>query len=222
MAYLRSILGLHTWGFTVQSLLCVFQCYSRLLCATLGPLWWVLCGRAAQDYSGLLWSHCGRCAVEGRGSVGYSGPTLADVLRKGYCGGAKRILLNYFRATFYSQPLWATVEWMCCAIRLLTGILWSMCRMSGGGCAMEGLVAGALKSQNPTVLRVRKITSLRNSSALWKRYFELLRDHFNQCAVEELLWATQELLCATQESLWPVCCGRATLSYSGITLASVL
>ena len=36
-----------------------------------------------------------------------------------------------------------------------------------------------------------------------------------ECAVEGLLWATQG-------SLWPVCCGRATLGYSGITLASVL
>ena len=47
---------------------------------------------------------------------------------------------------------------------------------------------------------------------LWKSYFGLL---FGQCAVEELSWATQG-------SLWPVCCGRATLGYSGITLASVL
>ena len=110
---------------------------------------------------------------------------------------------------------------------------------------MEGLVAGVLKSQNLTVLQVRKITSLRNSSVLWKSYFGLVRDHFGQCAVEELLWATQgslwpvccgraklgysdhfgqcavkELLWATQGSLWPVC--RATLGYSGITFASAL
>ena len=50
---------------------------------------------------------------------------------------------------------------------------------------------------------------------LWKSNFALLRDHFGQCAVEELLWATQG-------SLWPACCGRATLVYSGMTLASVL
>ena len=62
---------------------------------------------------------------------------------------------------------------------------------------------------------MRKTTSLRNSSVLWERYFELLRDHFGQRAVEELSWATQG-------SLWGVCCGRATLGYSGITLASVL
>ena len=43
----------------------------------------------------------------------------------------------------------------------------------------------------------------------------LLRDHSGECAVEGLLWATQG-------SPWPVCCGRATLGYSGITLASVL
>ena len=80
---------------------------------------------------------------------------------------------------------------------------------------MEGLVAGVVKSQNPTVPRVRKITSLRNSSVLWKSYFEILRDHFGQSAMEELSWATQG-------SLWPVWCGRTTLGYSGITLASVL
>ena len=33
--------------------------------------------------------------------------------------------------------------------------------------------------------------------------------------MEEILWATQG-------SLWPVCCGRGILGYSGITLASVL
>ena len=61
--------------------------------------------------------------------------------------------------------------------------------------------------------------------------FGLLRDHFGECAVKELLWATQgslwpvcceRAIWATQGSLWPVCCGRDTLSYSGITLASVL
>ena len=100
---------------------------------------------------------------------------------------------------------------------------------------------------------------------LWKGYFGqlrdvccgratlgLLRDHFGQCAVEELLWTThcgratlgysgitlasvlwlprdhsgecavEGLLWATQGPLWPLCCGRATLGYSGITLASVL
>ena len=50
------------------------------------------------------------------------------------------------------------------------------------------------------------------ASELWKSYFGLVRDHFGQRAVEELLWATQG-------SLWPVRCGRATLSYSGISLA---
>ena len=80
-------------------------------------------------------------------------------------------------------------------------------------------------------------------SVLCKSYFGLLRDHSGECAVEELLWATQgslwpaccglltdhfdqcaveELLWATQGSLWPACCGRATLGDSGITLASVL
>ena len=45
-------------------------------------------------------------------------------------------------------------------------------------------------------------------SALWKSYFGLVRDHFGESAVEELLWASQG-------SLWPVCCGRATLASQG-------
>ena len=53
------------------------------------------------------------------------------------------------------------------------------------------------------------------ASVLWKSYFELLRDHSGECAVEDLSRATQG-------SLWPVCCGRATSSYSGITLVSML
>ena len=88
----------------------------------------MLCGRAAQDYSGLLWGHCGRCAVEGA-VWATLGPLCAE---EGRVAGLLRILLNYFGATFYSQLLWATLEWMCCAIRLLKGILWSMWWMSGG------------------------------------------------------------------------------------------
>ena len=53
------------------------------------------------------------------------------------------------------------------------------------------------------------------ASVLWKSYFGLLRDHFGECGVEELLLATQG-------PLWPVCCGRAKLRYSGTTLAGVL
>ena len=53
------------------------------------------------------------------------------------------------------------------------------------------------------------------ASVLWKSYFGLLRDHFGECGVEELLLATQG-------PLWPVCCGRGKLRYSGTTLASVL
>ena len=86
------------------------------------------------------------------------------------------------------------------------------------------------------------------SSVLWKGYFGLLknwllRDHSGECAVEglfgllrghfgqrgveELLWATQGSLWPVEElswagSLWGACCGRATLGYSGITLANVL
>ena len=41
------------------------------------------------------------------------------------------------------------------------------------------------------------------------------QDHFGQCAVEELNWATQG-------PLWPMCCGRAKLGQPGATLASVL
>ena len=40
------------------------------------------------------------------------------------------------------------------------------------------------------------------ASALWKSYFELLRNQFGACAAEELL-------SATQGSLWLVRCGRA-------------
>ena len=47
---------------------------------------------------------------------------------------------------------------------------------------------------------------------LWKSYFGLLRDHFGECGVEELLLATQG-------PLWPVCCA---VRYSGTTLAGVL
>ena len=48
-------------------------------------------------------------------------------------------------------------------------------------------------------------------SVLLKSYFGLLGDHFGECAVEKLLWATQDfgecaveelLLWATQGSLW--------------------
>ena len=66
---------------------------------------------------------------------------------------------------------------------------------------------------------------------LWTSYFGLLKDHFGECAVEELLWPTQGPFCRVRcgkatlgySGLWRVCCGRATtLGYSGITLASVL
>ena len=49
---------------------------SMLLWATLGPLWWMRCGRAA-------WDHFGGCAVLLK-TLGYFGPTLVDVLWKGY------------------------------------------------------------------------------------------------------------------------------------------
>ena len=66
------------------------------------------------------------------------------------------------------------------------------------------------------------------ASVLWKSYyFGLLRDHFGECAVEESYFgllkdyfgecAVEKLLWATQGLLWGVCCGRATLGYSGIT-----
>ena len=59
-----------------------------------------------------------------------------------------------------------------------------------------------------------KITLLRNSPPLKDCQKKSRRNHFGKCAVEKLLWATQG-------SLWPVCCERATLGDSGITLASV-
>ena len=65
---------------------CAAQDYSGLL----GKLWLMCYGRATQDYySGLLWVHCGGCAVEGPVWVSLgplwwtcSGPTLVDVLWK--------------------------------------------------------------------------------------------------------------------------------------------
>ena len=81
-------------------------------------------------------------------------------------------------------------------------------------------------------------------NVLWTSYFGLLKDHFGECAVEELLWPTQGpfwrvccgkatlsysglaveelLLWATQGSLWRVCCGRATLACSGSVLCGLL
>ena len=66
-----------------------------------------------------------------------------------------------------------------------------------------------------STLQLYNYPGITSINVLWKSYVALLRDHFGQCAVEELS-------CATQGSLWPVCCGRAKLRYSGITLASVL
>ena len=64
------------------------------------------------------------------------------------------------------------------------------------------------------------------ASLLWKSYFGLCRNHFGECAVEELLWPTQgpfwRACCGKVAPLWRACCGRATLSYSGTILASVL
>ena len=86
---------------------------------------------------------------------------------------------------------------------------------------IEGFDNRKITSKFPTLKglskKVRSETTLVN--VLWKHLFGLLWDHFGECAVEELLWASQG-------SLWWVCCGRATtlgpLGYSGITLASVL
>ena len=129
----------------------------------------------------------------GRAKLRYSGITLASVLWKSYVA----LLRDHFGQ--------CAVEELSCATQ---GSLWPVC-------------CGRAK------LRYSGITL---ASVLWKSYVALLRDHFGQCAVEELSCAThhfgqcavEELSCATQGSLWPVCCGRAKLRYSGITLASVL
>ena len=84
----------------------------ELVWATLGQLCWLCCGRASVGYSGPTFANVpwrvsvGGCAVEGL--VGYSGLTLVNVLWK-----------------------WATL-----------GPLWRMCcgKASVGGCAVEGLV----------------------------------------------------------------------------------
>ena len=69
-------------------------------------------------------------------------------------------------------------------------------------------------------------------SALWKSYFGLVRDHFGECAMEELLWASHLVRahfgeCAVEELFWAV--GITLMSVlwksycgSGITLVSVL
>ena len=66
----------------------------------------------------------------------------------------------------YSGLVWATLRWVCCATRLLTGILWSMCcgrARVGCGLLWVSLVdvlwkgcANFFKSNNPTVLRLGK------------------------------------------------------------------
>ena len=126
--------------------------------------------------SGSLWPVC--C---GRAKLGYSGTTLGSVLWKSYFGP----LNHHFGQCAVEELLWAT-----------QGSLWPVC------CGRATL----------------GYSGITLASVLWKGYFGPLRDHFGQCAVEEPLWATQGSLC--QGSLWPVCCGRATLGW--ITLASVL
>ena len=70
-----------------------------------------------EDDSGLLWGHCGRCTLEGA--------VWATLVHFGGC--AEEGLVRQGSSLF-----WATLQWVCYAIRLLIGILWSMCWMSGG------------------------------------------------------------------------------------------
>ena len=69
-------------------------------------------------------------------------------------------------------------------------------------------------------------------SVLWKSYFGLLRDHFGECAVvyfgllRALASALWGVCCGSATlgysgSLWPACCGKGILGYSGTTLGSV-
>ena len=188
--------------------------------ATPGSRWPVCCGRAKMGYSGItlaqgpLWPVC--C---GRATLGYSGITLASVLWKGYFG----LLRDHFGQCAVEGLLWAT-----------QGSLWPVC------CGRATLGYSGITLAMCCGSATLGYSGITLASVLWKSYFGLLRDHFGQCAVEELLcqcaveellWAmrdhfgqcaVEELLWASQGSLWGVCCGSATLGYSGITLASVL
>ena len=177
-----------------------------------------------QDYSH---GYFGRCAVEGllKTTLGYFGSTVVDEGWKGHSG-----------ACGVGELVWATPDplwWMCCGRAVcysgppfgcgrVVGVTLGPIRDHFGRCALEE-VLWAIQGSLASVLGYSGITC--------------------QCAVEEVLWATQgslwpvccgraklgysgitleEVLWATQGSLWPVCCGRGTLGYSGITLASVL
>ena len=91
----------------------------ELAWATLGPLPWICCG----------------------GAVGYSGPTLVNVLWRGECG----LLWAHFRECAVEELVWATLGplcWMGCG--RASGLL----RAHFRECAMDGLVwAGVLKSE---------------------------------------------------------------------------
>ena len=99
----------------------------------------------------------------------------------------------------------------------LFGLLWD----HFGECAVEELLWASQGSLwwvccgRATTLGPLGYSGITLASVLWKNYFGLVRDHFGECTVEELLLASQG-------SLWWVRCGRATLGYSGITLVSVL
>ena len=183
----------------------------------------------------------------GRATLSYSGITLGSVLWKRYF----ELIRVHFGQCAVEEVLWATQGslWQCAVKKLLwatQGSLWRVC--CGRACAVEELLWA---TQGPLWGMCRGTAKLGYSgitlgSVLWKGYFGLLTDHCGQCAVEELLWATQgplwgvwkgyfgllrdhsgecaveELLWATQGPLWQVCCGRATLGYSGTTLGSVL
>ena len=60
------------------------------------------------------------------------------------------------------------------------------------------------------------------ASVLWKSSVGLLRDHFGQCAVEEVIRDHFDQRAVEELSWATLCCGRGTLGFSGITLASVL
>ena len=154
----------------------------------------------------LSWNHFDKCAVEklscatkncgccGRTKLSYSGISLVHVLRKGYFGQ----LRDHFGQRAVEELLWATQE--------------SVWRMRCGRTTLGNSgITLAVRCGRATL----SYSGITLGSVLWKGYFGLLRDHFGQCAVEELLWATQG-------SLWGVCCGSTTLGYSGITLASLL
>ena len=101
----------------------------------------------------------------------------------------------------YSEVILVNVLWKC-YVELLRdyfgeqGSVWRAC--------CERATLGYSEITLVNVLWTLGYSGISLVNMLWKCCVELLRDHFGECAMEELLWATQGLL-------WRVWCGRAKL-----------